>query len=126
MTIRGLLSFVARAAILGIIVYAALHVDFRRLVEATRWSAPSERSEPSVGESPSKDALPAVGPCVDVNTASRSDLERIIHIGANRSREIMERRLVRPFSSLDDLRRVTGLGTGDLEDIRRQGLACVS
>jgi hypothetical protein len=61
--------------------------------------------------------------CVNVNTASPQELQRIIHIGSDRAAEIIR---LRPFSSVDDLQRVTGIGPARLADIKAQGLACVS
>lgn len=63
--------------------------------------------------------------CIDINTASRKELQRIIHIGPARADEIIRLRKIRLFTSLDDLSRVTGLGEKRIEDIKDQGIACV-
>ena len=60
--------------------------------------------------------------CVDINTASIAELQRIVHIGPERAAEIIA---IRPFGSIDDLQRVTGIGPSRLADIKAQGLACV-
>ncbi len=128
------MSLVVKLAALALVVYAARTVDFRGLfhrlarpLATTETPAPAAESPETTGEPATRAdrPLPAVGPCVDLNSADRSDLERIADIGADRSRQIIEQRLVKPFSSLDDLVRVTGVGPGTIEDIRRQGLACV-
>ena len=62
---------------------------------------------------------------VDLNTASFTELQRIRHIGPERAREIMALREVLPLRSVDDLRRVSGLGTKRIEEIKQQGLAYV-
>src|SRR5215208_5353531 len=67
-------------------------------------------------------ASPAAAQCVNINTASATELERIIHIGPARAAEIVAKR---PFSSVDDLIRITGIGPATLADIKAQGLACV-
>ena len=59
---------------------------------------------------------------VEINGASIDDLTRIIHIGPARAREIVR---LRPFSSLDDLIRVPGIGVRIIADIKTQGLAYV-
>lgn len=59
---------------------------------------------------------------VEINTASKENLMRIVHIGSARADEIIR---LRPFSSLDDLLRVSGIGVKILADIKEQGLAYV-
>ncbi|MBO8141159.1 MAG: MBL fold metallo-hydrolase [Firmicutes bacterium] len=58
---------------------------------------------------------------VDVNSAGVEELVRIIHIGPALARRIIEER---PFESVDELIRVSGIGQGRLADIKEQGLAC--
>lgn len=62
---------------------------------------------------------------VDLNTASWSELQEIVHIGQGRALEIMTIRAFRRFESLDDLSRVPGLGAQRIQDIKNQGLATV-
>ena len=69
------------------------------------------------------DASEFVG--IDINTASAEELQDIIHIGPAYAEQIIELRQVRPFTSLDELTRVQGIGEGRLADIREQGLAYV-
>jgi hypothetical protein len=59
---------------------------------------------------------------IDINSASVEDLVKIIHIGKVRAEELI---YLRPFSSLDDLIRIKGIGEAKLEDIKKQGLAWV-
>jgi hypothetical protein len=59
---------------------------------------------------------------IDINTASLEDLIKIIHIGEVRAKELIS---LRPFSSLDDLTRIKGIGEKKLADIKKQGLAWV-
>ena len=63
---------------------------------------------------------------VELNTASFWDLQRIIHIGPDRARQIMALREVLPLRSVDDLKWVSGLGSQRIEEIKQQGLAYVS
>lgn len=57
---------------------------------------------------------------IDINSASVKELQGIVHIGEERAEEIIK---LRPFNSLDDLRRVKGIGPGRLRDIKEQGRA---
>ena len=59
---------------------------------------------------------------VNINTAAVEELQQIIHIGRERAEEIIR---LRPFHSLDDLRRVGGIGPSRLKDIKEQGIAYV-
>lgn len=62
---------------------------------------------------------------VDLNTANSQDLQRIVHIGPGRAQEIIDLRKVEPFQSLDDLKRVSGLGEKRIQEIKEQGIAYV-
>ena len=57
-----------------------------------------------------------------MNTASAQELDLIIHIGPVRAAEML---VLRPFSSLDDLLRIKGIGPVRLADIKAQGVACI-
>ncbi len=59
---------------------------------------------------------------VDVNTASLSQLDEITGIGPALAQRIID---ARPFSSVDDLLRVRGIGEKTLQKIKDQGLAYV-
>lgn len=59
---------------------------------------------------------------ININTADEQELQKIIHISSVRAREIIS---LRPFSSLDELSRVSGIGPARIRDIREQGLAMV-
>ncbi|MGB0208921.1 MAG: helix-hairpin-helix domain-containing protein [Ilumatobacteraceae bacterium] len=64
----------------------------------------------------------SVGDCVDINTASAEALDAIVHVGPSRAADIIA---LRPFSSVEDLTRVSGIGASRLADILAEGLACV-
>ncbi|QOY35733.2 MBL fold metallo-hydrolase [Anaerobacillus isosaccharinicus] len=66
---------------------------------------------------------PPVGTCIDVNTASLQELQRITHVGEERARQLVE---LRPFHNIDELTRINGIGAGRLKDIKAEGLACVN
>lgn len=60
--------------------------------------------------------------CVDLNTGSAEELERIVHIGSARAEAIIGGR---PWSSVEALTRIRGIDGGRMDDIREQDLACV-
>ena len=59
---------------------------------------------------------------ININTASLYRLQEIIHISETRAQQLID---LRPFSSLDELTRVSGIGAARVRDIREQGLAFV-
>lgn len=60
--------------------------------------------------------------CIDLNTASDTELQEIIHIGEQRVNDVIASR---PFSSVDDLQRVDGFGPARMDDIKAENIACV-
>jgi DNA uptake protein ComE-like DNA-binding protein len=59
---------------------------------------------------------------VDVNTAPEEQLMTIIHIGAERVSELISSR---PYSSIEGLNNISGIGDVRMAEIRAQGIACV-
>ena len=59
---------------------------------------------------------------VNINSASIDDLRQIVHIGPVRADSIHRGR---PWSSIDDLISIQGIGPATLQDIKDQGLAYV-
>jgi len=57
-------------------------------------------------------------PPIDVNTADAAELVRIPGVGPVTAQNILAARSDRPFSSVDDLDRVKGIGPKTLEKIR--------
>lgn len=80
-----------------------------------------ELSWPPFGDT---EVSPASGACIDLNEAPETELKRIVHITDQRARDIRRLRLEGRITSLDDLSQVPGLGSGRIDDIRRQDLAC--
>jgi beta-lactamase superfamily II metal-dependent hydrolase len=59
---------------------------------------------------------------VDINSAGFDQLLLIIHIGPDRANQILD---LRPFSSVDSMERISGIGPARLADIKAEGVACV-
>lgn len=59
---------------------------------------------------------------IEINSASLTELENIVSVGPSTAQKIID---ARPFSSLDDLLRVKGIGEKTLQKIKDQGLAYV-
>ena len=55
---------------------------------------------------------------INVNQASRADLQRLPGIGPKLSQRILDTRAKKPFRSVEDLRRVPGIGPKTLERLR--------
>ncbi len=60
---------------------------------------------------------------VDINSASLSQLDTLAGIGPAIGQRIID---ARPFGSVDDLIKVSGIGEKTLQKIKAQGLACVN
>jgi competence ComEA-like helix-hairpin-helix protein len=59
---------------------------------------------------------------VNINTATVEELQKIVQIGAARARQLVQ---LRPFASLDDMVRISGINQATMVKIKQQGLACV-
>lgn len=59
--------------------------------------------------------------CVNINSASEVEVQRIIHIGPARSQDLIQ---LRPYQSVDDLSKIKGIGSARIADILTQGIAC--
>lgn len=60
---------------------------------------------------------------IDINLATIDKLTNIVHIGPERAKQIID---MRPFTSVDDLVRVDGIGTKRLEEIKKQNIVTVN
>ena len=76
----------------------------------------------STAASPTETTAAPSANCVDINTADLAALDQIIHIGPSRAADIIA---LRPFATVADLTRVSGISSARLADIVDQGLACV-
>lgn len=60
--------------------------------------------------------------CVDINTASAEELQKITHVGEVTASSIIE---LRPYHSITDLLDVKGIGPERFQAIQEQNLACI-
>lgn len=60
---------------------------------------------------------------IDINTATLTELDKIIEIGPVTAQKIID---IRPFTVIDDLLKVKGIGEKTLQKIKEQGLVCVN
>lgn len=58
---------------------------------------------------------------IDINSASLEGLDEIIWVGPATAQKIVD---TRPYATLDDIKKVSGIGDIKLQDIKDQGLAC--
>jgi competence ComEA-like helix-hairpin-helix protein len=63
------------------------------------------------------------GEQIDLNKSSAQDLDRLTGIGPAMAQRIIE---ARPYSALEDLLKVKGIGEKTFAKIKEQGLACVN
>ncbi|WP_373693719.1 DUF655 domain-containing protein [Limnofasciculus baicalensis] len=64
---------------------------------------------PQITEATDKN-IPSTGQLVNLNTASQAELETLPGVGAKLAREIIATRQEKPFNSLEDIERVSGVG----------------
>jgi beta-lactamase superfamily II metal-dependent hydrolase len=90
--------------------------DFEKTLAGTPEATPTRTPTPR----------PATSGCapgqVNINTATEEELEEITQIGPARAALMIE---LRPFTSVDDMVRVSGITETALGKIKEQGLACV-
>ncbi|WP_078555326.1 MBL fold metallo-hydrolase [Bacillus alkalicellulosilyticus] len=60
--------------------------------------------------------------CIDINSASIQELEKIVHIGKERAEALVQHR---PFKKVEELTKINGIGKGRLAEIVDEGLACI-
>ena len=118
---------------MGITIYGTdVHGTVRVITDGESYRVETERGgtvtgHQSTGDPAAPEPDPAADPpatagCVDINTASLGELQRINHIGPDRAQQIIT---LRPFASVQGLSRVAGIGPARLADIVEEGLACV-
>lgn len=98
---------------------------------ATPAPSPTQTSSASPSPSPTPTRTSTSETCqpgqININTATKEELQLIRNIGPDRADEIIALRSVRKFTSLDGLDAVSGIALGGtrLQQIKDEGLACV-
>jgi competence ComEA-like helix-hairpin-helix protein len=59
---------------------------------------------------------------IDINTASKTELEELYLVGPVKAQAIIDSR---PFNSVEEILHIYGIGEKTLQGIKEQGLACV-
>ncbi len=104
------LAFLGLFLLTGCVVWLKLSHENRKLVE----SVPAK-------EAADWDSKLAASREVDVNTATVAELERLPGIGPRlAARIVKERNQHGPFTSIEDITRVSGIGDKTVESIRRR------
>jgi len=82
-----------------------------------------EQNSPSTSSnSRSEEKATPANDCVDINNATKDELQKITHIGEERAEEIIDLRL---FDHIEDLDQVNGIGPARLDDILDENIACI-
>lgn len=62
-----------------------------------------------------------ISECININTASKDELMKIKHIGSVTADKVID---ARPFNSIDELTKVSGIAEKKLADIKDENFAC--
>lgn len=90
--------------------------------ESTKANNNTEAKKESTSKKEEKPKSSQSKNCIDINSASNEQVQEIIHIGPERSADLLD---LRPFDSIDDLTKIKGIGPARIDDIKSQGKACV-
>jgi competence protein ComEA len=107
---------------IGVITFEGLR-DLVTVTVAKHDEEPAPRlsPQPKTGKKrtgPGKKELALQGVVIDVNRASREELQRLPGIGPKMSQRILDERARGRFKTVDELRRVSGIGAKTLERLR--------
>ncbi len=92
-------------------------------VDAEAVTLPKEENDHVTNSEDEEEKSPPIsGECIDINNSSLQQLQNITQIGEERAKQLIE---LRPFSSIDELTRINGIGSGRLKEIKAEGKACV-
>jgi competence protein ComEA len=72
----------------------------------------------AAGPAPAPKKAESLAEPLDVNTASPAELQKLPGVGVKMAQRIVDERSKRPFTSVADLRRVSGIGPKTLEKLR--------
>ncbi len=78
---------------------------------------PRQKKDSAGGQSVSKKTA-SLGESIDINKATGEELRKLPRIGPKLSEAILDERAKAPFKSVDDLRRVHGIGAKTIDNLR--------
>ncbi|UOE96249.1 MBL fold metallo-hydrolase [Alkalihalobacillus sp. LMS39] len=88
----------------------------------TNYDITSERTSQIEHKQKQTNTTDNITACINLNQASLTEIEQIIHIGENRAANVIE---LRPIESLDELTKINGIGPARLADILEENKACI-
>lgn len=91
--------------------------------KSTKSSQPKKQPKKQEEKSITKKDAATNDNCININKASKADVQQIKHIGPERADDLINQR---PYSSVNELTKINGIGPARIEDIKEQGLACAS
>src|SRR5699024_5101732 len=91
--------------------------------KSTKSSQPKKQPKKQEEKSTTKKDAATNDNCININKASKADVQQIKHIGPERADDLINQR---PYSSVNELTKINGIGPARIEDIKEQGLACAS
>jgi competence protein ComEC len=109
----------------GTVIVSTDGINYKVLTKNDGTISPSGSNGTTSGDAKqdsTTEPVPITGSCIDVNAATIDQVQEIIHIGPARAGDLIN---LRPFQSIDDLSRISGIGPARIEDIKAQGLACI-
>lgn len=110
----------------GTVIVSTDGIDYKVLTKKDGTISPSSAGSgnTTTDDSTNKqnESKQITGQCIDVNRASFDQVQQIKHIGTARAEELIS---LRPFTSIDDLGRIKGIGPARIKDIKTEGLACI-
>lgn len=93
--------------------------DIKVLTNGLTYRVIAEKSGQVVGGDSTSVSEPSS--CININTATKEQLMMIKHIGSSRADQLIS---LRPFSSLDEMTKISGISVTRLNEIKAEGLAC--
>lgn len=95
----------------------------RPFLQITPYKEPAVPIRPAVAQVPATTKKPPPGETIDINRAGLTELQKLPGIGGVLAARIVEERSKRPFASVEELRRVKGIGVKTLDKIRPHATA---
>lgn len=93
------------------------HLPVYFTVGSIRVDTGTRAAQPAQHQSASSPA----DPCIDINTATADDLDRLEHVGPAYAKQIIAGR---PWASLSELAEISGISSGYVQDIAVSGRVC--